>query len=176
MQKFSQRNSSKTFPLRVILEIMTSRTLMFSRNISEPGKKMGFVRNEALFLSAASCQSFWRCSINKDEAFRETDLLAHSRGLESLSKWVNEQKVLVAKLIRQPARPSVFPTHPGPLPLVPEKELARQVFQTPLNIPKSLRSQNYSPQGSRFIFWKLVTGHHGWWNEVGIQATIVLFD
>ena len=176
MQTFSQRHASKKFPLRIILEIMTSRTLMFSRNISGPGKKMGFVQNEALFLSAASCQSFWRRSINKDEAFRETDLLEHSRGLESLSKRVNKQKVLVGKLIRKPAQPSVFATHPGPLLLVPEEELARQVFQTPLNIPKSLRSPNYSPQGSRFIFWKLVTGHHGWWNEEGIQATIVLFD
>lgn len=176
MQKLSQRNSSEMFPLRVILEIMTSRALMFSRNISGPGKKVAFVPNEALFPSAASCQSFWRRSINKDEAFRETDLLEHSRGLESLSKWVNKQKVLVAQLIRKPAQPSVLATHPGPLLLVPEKELARQVFQTPLNIPKSLRSPNYSPQGSSFIFWKLVTGHHGWWNEEGIQATIVLFD
>lgn len=58
MQKLSQRNSSEMFPLRVILEIMTSKALMFSRNISGPGKKVAFVPNEALFPSAASCQSF----------------------------------------------------------------------------------------------------------------------
>lgn len=49
-------------------------------------------------------------------------------------------------------------------------------FPDPLNVPKLLYSPNYSPQGSHFIFWKLVTGHHSWWNDVGIQATIVLFD
>lgn len=59
---------------------------------------------------------------------------------------------------------------------MPEKELARQVFQTPLNIPKSLRSPNYSPQGS-------VSFSENWQQATmademseGIQATIVLFD
>lgn len=122
-----------------------------------------FAERQALFLSATSCHSLRRRSINKNEVFRKTDLLEHSQGFESLSKRVNKQKVPGSETDKGATLSTWYPpfTRLGLLPFAPENQLTGQVFQIPLNIPKLLHSPNYSPQGPRFIFWKLVTGHHG---------------